>query len=933
MNLTAKMHRWKLSALAAAAFVSAALSSTDAAALALGPISVHSALGENLRAEIAIPQITPSEMDSLLATVASPEVFRAQGMDYSASARSINIEVKRNTDGTAKLQLSSSTPMTDPFVDLVLQTNWSSGHLVRSYTLLLDPPASTRAAPPAASAPAAAPAPILPSAAVSGRTYSSNGATSTPAPRTRTTIPASPAAATRSAAIPDELTVRTGQTAGQIASAHRPSGVSLDQMLVAMLRTNPDAFINGNINRIRAGAVVQMPSREQALETPVQEARRIVAAQSRDFNAYRRSLAAKAPTATVQAADRSSSGQVQARVEDSSPAAATSDKLTLSKGNVQASAAQEQQLAEQKQAQDQSDRLNELQRNLTELNQLSEKTTPPPAPAPATSAASEAAPAPAIPAIADTASTLAAAPAIESSSPALTPDATATEPAAKAPATEAPAAPAPVPETAAPATKENPATPAQSPKPAFIPAPEAQPSIWDELQENPLIPAGAAALALLLGLLGYRTWKQRRAIKEEQDPALGDSELHPDSFFGGSGGQQVDTNSAEGATTMAYSPSQLDGGADVDPVAEADVYLAYGRDVQAEEILKEALRNHPERLAVHMKLAEIYAKRQDLKALENTARTMQDLSHGQGADWQRVVTMGRSLDPSNPFYANITLEGDKSRPSFADALGQAASLGAATTASTATAKVATPEQAPEFDLNLDLDLPGGLSDQAPVTPAPAAPPVPVVSEEDFNAIDPLTLDSKLDLATPALPEDPPTLVADTVMADELPGDTHQADGLDFDLSSFEVPGSSTPAAPATAEPEDGFNLSPGFDMDLEQDLTPAPAPVASDEVQAPLSSPEAQASAPAPADTDSVIGLDFDLGGLDLGPSSVANPAESAQPGHNEAEDSLSTKLDLAQEFNAIGDSEGARALIEEVLVEASGPQKVRAQKMLSELD
>lgn len=141
------MHRWKLSALAAAAFVSAALTPTDASALALGRIAVQSALGEPLRAEIDVPQATTAELEALQAGIASPEVFKAQGMEYSNTARQILVEVVRQPDGTAKLKLSSRAPLTDPFVDLVIDANWSSGHLARSYTLLLDPPAAPRLRP------------------------------------------------------------------------------------------------------------------------------------------------------------------------------------------------------------------------------------------------------------------------------------------------------------------------------------------------------------------------------------------------------------------------------------------------------------------------------------------------------------------------------------------------------------------------------------------------------------------------------------------------------------------------------------------------------------------------------------------------------------------------------------------------------------------
>ena len=133
------------------------------------------------------------------------------------------------------------------------------------------------------------------------------------------------------------------------------------------------------------------------------------------------------------------------------------------------------------------------------------------------------------------------------------------------------------------------------------------------------------------------------------DSSFLESRLQPDSFFGASGGQRVDTN--EGTPTgssMVYSPSQLDAAGDVDPVAEADVYLAYGRDLQAEEILKEALRINPQRVAIHVKLLEIYAKRRDAKAFEQVASEAYSLTHGEGAEWDHICELGQELDPVEP---------------------------------------------------------------------------------------------------------------------------------------------------------------------------------------------------------------------------------------------------------------------------------------------
>ena len=911
--------------MAAAAFVSTALTATNASALSLGSLNVRSALGENLKAEIAIPQATAAEINSLVAQIASAETFRAQGMDYSSAARSIQVQLHRNADGTASLRLSSNTPIQEPFVDLVLETQWSTGHLVRSYTLLLDPPAAQRPAP-APTTPPQVTAPAAPPASVAGRNYSSSAA-----PRPQASTPATqavaPSAAQAAATQEASTRVRAGDTAGRIANANRPAGVSLDQMLVAMLRSNPEAFINGNVNRIRAGAVVQMPNRDQALETSRTEARQIVAAQSRDFNAYRRSLASKAPQATVQAADRSSGGQVQAHVQETGPSAETPDKLTLSKGSVQ-NAAAEAKVAEQKQATDQDNRLNELQRNLAELNDLAQNSASTADPASAAESPKGDVPAAAAPEVTHSAAT--AAPSVEVTNTTAAAATTATETEAST-ALEAGASPAA--QATDTATAAAPAAAAKKPTPvAPTPAPVQQTSAMDELLDNPLVPAGAGLVAVLLGLLGYTAWKRRRAAQTAQDPSLGDSQLQPDSFFGSSGGQQVDTNNADaGASTMAYSPSQLDGGGDVDPVAEADVYLAYGRDVQAEEILKEALRSQPGRLSIHVKLAEIYVKRHDIKALEGIARAMQDVSSSQEPEWQRVVDMGRHMDPTNPFFAaaNTAAGATSSKPTspFAAALNSVkpehTGSSAAATAAGAAA-VATTPPLPDIDLNLDLPDDGLNQGAAAAAPSPA-PAAPLPSDDDYAALDlPSALDSQLDITATPEPQGPPTLVQDTLMAQD--DSAHDLSSLDLDLSGFDVPpasGNSQPidATPSAAEPDPAPAIDAGLDFDLSASDAPAP--------QTPAAAPETAAAPEATPDSN----LDFDLGSLDLDLGAPATPAAPAQAVHNLSDDPLSTKLDLAQEFNAIGDSEGARALIEEVLAEASGPLKERAQKMLSELD
>ena len=312
-QLSSPHYRWKFSAIAAAALVTAGFYTQDAAALSLGRIAVQSALGEPLRAEIELPQITAAEADSLRATTATPEVFRAQGMEYTPAMNSLQIRLQRRPDGSAVLRLTSDRPVNDPFLDLVLDANWGTGRIVRSYTMLFDPPALRRPAPTVTASPqiSAPPAPVVSQAPVvrtpvAPRAVESAAPAAAPAPR--------PAVAAPRPAPADSVTVRAGDTAGRIASANRPAGVSLDQMLVAMVRANPNAFIQGNVNRVKAGAVLQLPDQATAQAVPQAEARQVLTAQARDFNEFRRKLAGAAPATEVAAAQRVATGTVQTQV-------------------------------------------------------------------------------------------------------------------------------------------------------------------------------------------------------------------------------------------------------------------------------------------------------------------------------------------------------------------------------------------------------------------------------------------------------------------------------------------------------------------------------------------------------------------------------------------------------------------------------------------
>jgi pilus assembly protein FimV len=636
--------------------------------------------------------------------------------------------------------------------------------------------------------------------------------------------------------------------------------ISLDQMLVAMLRANPEAFVSGNVNRIRAGAVLNIPGTDDVQATPAPEAKKIILTQSQDFNEFRNKLATLAPVTTQAAADRQASGTVQSKVEDKKSSASVPDKLTLAQGSVN-NKNSEAAIAKERQAKDVAKKTDDASKNVADLTKLMSAT------APAVAAPVATLPAAAVPAKPASAPTPTPTPSVTASAVVATPALVAASAPVPATTASAPTAVASIPaaEASAPqAVASAPAVKVVASAPA--PLPVAESSLIDELLDDPLVPAAAAGLIALLAGLGFYRHKKRKD-SAEMDSEFTESRIQPDSFFGASGGQQVDTqDSALAGSSMLYTPSQLESADDVDPVAEADVYLAYGRDIQAEEILKEALRMHPGRVAIHQKLLEIYAKRRDLKSFENISKQALKVSGGESQEWERVSELGRSIDPSNELYQSIVQM---------------------------TSAPAEPHL-PASASNLDLDLDFSLDDAPPATPSLD------VQRDDHDAV-----------ATP-------------------PDAAPPAMDMDFD---FNLP--ETPVAPSHHNAQDSTRASTqslAFDSTEANEL--AYASSASQGIEptsyaslptAPV--PLAQAQAPvheAKARDDGL--LEFDLGSLslDLGPTTEQNP-------ENE-EDPLGTKLALATEFGSIGDLDGARNLIEEVIAEASGEMKAKAQQALSQL-
>ncbi len=841
-------------AVAAAVAVLSALP-LSASALGLGKLSVKSALGEALRAEIDITSLNPEESATLQVRVASPETYRAAGVDYNAVLSGATITMQRRADGRPYLRIASDRAVQEPFVDVILDLGWSAGRLVREYTLLFDPPSARSVAQPAAPVVSVPPATVAsPALKPSRPPVATATPTEAPTPALKQASDTPRPAPAAEARDKDTVSVRRGDTLSSIASRNLPAGISLDQMLVGLYRHNPGAFQGDNMNRLRSGAVLTLPSESQLKSVSPAEARQFIVAQSADFATYRQRLAGAVGVEATTQTQRQAKGKVEAEVQDRKQAAApTPDKLTLSKGAVSpAASAAEDRLAKARATQDSNARVAELSKNIDELQKLKQQAS-------AVAAASKPV-APVLPAAVVSSQAL---PAVASATASAVDEAASAAEVVASAASDAAsvveAASAVVPPVAVASQP-----PVQAPVPAVIA--QEEPGFLASL--NPMwLAAGGAGLALLAGAAMFLRSRRRADTGET---SFLESRLQPDSFFGASGGQRVDTRDATaGPSSMSYSLSQLDAIGDVDPVAEADVYLAYGRDLQAEEILKEALRSTPDRLAVRVKLLEVYAKRRDTKGFESLATQLFDLTNGTGEEWLKTQELGLSIDPENPLYQpggqpGRAVAGESAAPEF---------LGASTVPhSIAPTAVDTQSAADNALVDLDLDGNGRDSRQDGVSDS--------VSPQVHNG------EHLADLELPDL--------------DSLP--------------SGEIGQAAEPAAKGD------------IDFDLSLDETP----------QAPVAAPAATDAGPTSGS------VPFDLGDITLDLDSPA-PAKSAVVTEEELDqlpsdaplssDPMARKFDLAQEFRQIGDVDGARELLQEVVDNAQdGTLKSRAQAMLDSL-
>lgn len=929
-----------------------ALTSGMAHALGLGEVTLKSALNQPLDAEIELLEVRDLGSAEVIPSLATPEEFNKAGVDRQFFLNDLKFTPVLKPNGKSVIRVTSSKPVREPYLNFLVQVLWPNGRLLREYTLLLDPPLY--------SPQTAAAVPQLPVAAP----RASAPAPRAPAPSTapRSTAPSAP-----SAVGGNEYRTTASDTLWDIAERTRASG-TVHQAMLAIQDLNPDAFLDGNINRLKKGQVLRLPTEQQVKSRSQAEALAQVAAQ----NGAWREARSGAPSGTrqVDATKHSSAGAAPATAENkdnlrlvapdsgkstagtdkggNGDSKALSNKLAVTQESLDSTRRENDELKSrmgdlqsqldklQKLIQLKDDQLAKLQANLAQQGQAQPGATAPatpPAPAvpvtppqpaaPATPPEAAPTPAPAQPAPeAPAVPVTPAAPAAPAEGAApdynyqAEPPAAATPPADAAPVpVPAPAEPAPAPAPAPADVAAPPATPATPAPTDTAPVPAEEQSFLDDLFGNPLLLGLLGGGALLLLLVGLMVLSRRNAMKEaELQTAL--AEQHDDTRPLGDDLPLVDSgfdelNESPATAALIQPISERVVPQTTDALGEADIYIAYGRFNQAAELLLGAIEEEPHRADLRLKLMEVYA---ELGDREGFARQENELREIGGS--QAEIDQLKARYPAMAFVAGA-------------ALGTAAAQ----------------DDLDSFDLDdLTLDEPAAPAASRPADDAFDLSLDDLEADLDRNhkpADNDFLLDESLDLDTPSarhetigddldfgleLPETPAPTPSNRQLADDLadfsldlesdkPAAAQDDFLLDLDEPAKAGNDYELPADFDLSMPEDKPEPTAAADFANHLDDASASLELAADDLQAmrdeaaDLEPPAAQRHEVEPAELDGDEDFDF-LSGTD----------ETA------------TKLDLARAYIDMGDTEGARDILDEVVAEGNDTQRQDARELIAKL-
>lgn len=869
--------------------MSALLSPTALQALGLGEIRLNSALNQPFDAEIELVSAAAEDLAALRASLASNDTFARYGLDRPSYLSEFSFRVVRGADGRDVLRVTSPKPVTEPFVTLLVEANWPRGRLLREYTVLLDPPVFAPAAetpePAVATPRAVTPAPVARAQPVEAPPVRTEARPPRPAPAAVAAASIEPGSSYR---------VQPNDTLWRIASDANPGSRSdVNRAMVAIYQSNPEAF-GGNINVLRAGSQLRIPAQGEIAAIPAADAAAEVA---RQYRLWREG--------TPSAESGADSGRLRLVTPEQGTAAASTATAPAAAAPAGAESTVLQSRVEQLERElAEARRLLEV-RN-AELATLQGQAAAPGAEGPALAAPAE------VPPVAEA-------------------------PAGEAPAGEAPAEAAPPAASPAPVA-EQPAAEPESAAEAPAPKPEAGPSLWERLSGYWWIALGliAAVLALVLFRRSRRTGGAAHEHLEEALGRPGTSDLRARAPAVAPRPREADIlveerrpaeptparlapvvpPVAEAARRPASIEDTISGEGQLsveagDPLAEADFHMAYGLYDQAADLVQLAAKREPHRRDLKLKLLEIFFVWGNRDRFLALAREMQptgaDSSPG---EWDKVRIMGKQIAPDDPLFAAGAAPvagvaaGDLDMELHADSGTIDLDIGARTTAFAPDLELTAENPQVSEDTGIDFILDEPLRG-AEVTRSVAT-----------------TIEAKRVRAASAADE--PTA---EMSIEDLGIEVGDLQGLDDEIfappakavveDTVESPNLKQPPA-AAAEPEEDLLSSTSI---LRRDIT-ATMPVAKlDDATAQLEALEMTGELPT-----------LETAMLPEGADGDTVDAAFAMDTEATTMSEVGTKLDLARAYIDMGDPEGARSILDEVLSEGSAVQKQEAERLIAGL-
>ncbi len=945
-------------------------------ALGMGEIEVSTSLNEPLNAKIKLFSASSEELSSLAVKMASQDAFNRMGIERLPVLRDLEFELVSSGAGSPYIQVISSRAIKEPFLDFILTINWASGQMMREYTLLLDPP-------------------VFEKDQQVGRI---SAATTQPAKVVREQ-PAVSTARPRVASPGSYGPTSRKDTLWTVAQDMRPDrSVSVPQMMIGLLKKNPEAFDNNNINNLKAGYILRSPEMEVITELSKQQA---AAESNRQYQDWLANKGKAAPSAAGQQ-QRVAAAPSAAETTSSKPAAApavaektsTGARLQLLTPDEEAkirtgvgsgssdesievlqrqlSVALESAEAGRQENSDLRMRLEELEKQLLSVQKLLTLKD-------------------------DTLGTLQADAQQKDQVEAVIPAEEAVDTASEQ-------------GEQASAVAEKPATPVIQPEPV-------ETSLLDEVMgnKNYLYAGGGLVVLLLLVAMIMR----RRSHSDDEDDytliapvtsATPPAEKSQKSFDNAAATTATAAATAAVATQAAEAEEEAisdDFGAglgaiqaeesEIDPIAEADVYLAYRRYEQAEALLKEAISADAGRNELKLKLLEIYHATKDVESFEAQAESLYAALAGQDDPlWNQAVEMGRELLPNHPLFGeggaavdalsdlgeDVDLAGgeefnfDDEQPLSEDAADLsdndlASSLGFSgleeASAGDAGVTAATTDDSVDLSLDdlgdLDLDLDLGSADELDLggdTSAESLADELAGFEAGSDSVDEaFDLDTELAASLEGNELDLDAEL-EAISADELaqnaPADDESLDGSDLGdlnniVSGLEDVETTTKDESAQDEleievPQSEFHAS---DVESEMDnlLDITNREESSDEIDLDLPLDLDLGVSDTTGQTDVAEGLEsiVDSGSTELDKIDplvdIANLGEMdfsqmSDEGNDDifdnADDMVGTKLDLAKAYIDMGDQDGARSILGEVVQEGDDDQREEAEQLMQQI-